>query len=83
LILTKNDCPKCDKLKERMKKQNLYDLVFIHNVSEPEGMSVAAFHGVLKENYPILLHGDKQIFGSVISIIKYLKTLGNTKDENK
>jgi len=72
IIFTKPECPKCERLKELLKEKNI-DLV-VYDVSTPKGMSHAAYHEVLKKQYPILHNNenDENIEGSVIDIAREL-----------
>ena len=61
-LFTKDDCGKCDHVKERMPKGLEIQII---NADTVDGLAEAAFHEIVEETFPVLVTGGKVITGAI------------------
>lgn len=71
-LFTKNDCEKCDYVKERM-PEGLQ--VQILNVETVDGLAEGAFYEVLDKGFPVLVVDGKRVAEDATPVLKKLKEL--------
>jgi glutaredoxin len=55
-LFTKNDCPKCDYVKERLPKGVEIQIM---NVDTVDGLAEGAFYEILDKTFPVLVSDDE------------------------
>ena len=75
IIITKNDCPKCEQLKEKLNGLNNFKYVDSTSI---EGMSLLAYHMLFdkKTTYPLMITKNDDVIFSSIDIKNILKQEG-------
>ena len=71
-IFTKPDCPKCVKLKGYLSEAPEDFTINYIDTSSPDGMALASYHEVLKENFPVMIHDGFTIAGEALKIKQYI-----------
>jgi len=71
ILFTKNDCGKCEHVKERMPKDVDVRIV---NADTVDGLAQAAFYGILEMIFPVLV-ADGEIVEGAIPILDRLKAM--------
>jgi len=70
ILLTKDDCDKCDYVKERMPQIE----VDIINLKTPRGIALDVRYSLKGNQMPILIHEDTPYFGA-IDVLKKLREI--------
>ena len=77
ILITKEDCQKCDWLKDKIKKEEL--TVEILDADSKEALSQLAYHEMLDKmplDLPILIYADEQYFaGESMKALKHLRMI--------
>lgn len=76
ILFTKNDCSKCDYVKERLPRG--LD-VKIENVDTVDGLAEGAFYGILDKGFPVLIVEDEFIAEGSINVLKKLMEIADEK----
>ncbi len=75
-LFTKDDCSKCDYVKERLPKD--VD-VGIFNVDTVDGLAEGAFYGILDKGFPVLVSDDEYVAEGSIAILDKIKEISGSK----
>ncbi len=75
-LFTKNDCSKCDYVKERLPED--VD-VEIFNVDTVDGLAEGAFYGILDKGFPVLVLDDEYVAEGSIAILDKIKGISDSK----
>jgi len=70
-LFTKNDCEKCEHVKERMPKGLEIEII---NADTVDGLAEAAYYEIVEETFPVLVVDEEVICGA-IPILEKLKSI--------
>jgi glutaredoxin len=70
-LFTKDDCGKCEHVKERMPKGLKIQII---NADTIDGLAEAAFYEIVEKTFPVLVAGDEVISGA-IPILEALRSI--------
>ncbi|MCL2607142.1 MAG: hypothetical protein FWD92_01100 [Methanomassiliicoccaceae archaeon] len=70
-LFTKNDCEKCEHVKERMPKGLEIEII---NADTVDGLAEAAYYEIVEETFPVLVVDEEVICGA-IPILEKLKLI--------
>jgi len=70
-LFTKNDCEKCEHVKERMPKGLKIEII---NADTVDGLAEAAYYEIVEETFPVLVVDEEVICGA-IPILEKLKSI--------
>jgi hypothetical protein len=74
-LFTKDDCTKCDYVKERIPKGLDVDIL---NVDTVDGLAEGAFYGILDKGFPVLVSNEEYVAeGSINVMDKIMEIYGN------
>ena len=74
-LFTKDDCGKCEHVKERMPEG--LDVQII-NASTVDGLALAAYYEIVEKDFPVLVVDDEAVCGA-INILDRLKSIAGKK----
>ncbi|MDD3398568.1 MAG: hypothetical protein PHW93_03110 [Candidatus Methanomethylophilaceae archaeon] len=74
ILFTKQDCQKCDHIKERIPEGLKVEIVDAETV---DGMAEAAYYEILEEDMPVLVV-DEEVVTGAIKITSRLKELAGS-----
>ena len=74
-LFTKDNCGKCEHVKERMPKG--MDIQII-NADTVDGLAEAAYYEIVEKMFPVLVAGDEIICGSIPILEKLNSLAGKT-----
>lgn len=75
-LFTKNDCSKCEYVKERLPKDIDVDIL---NVDTVDGLAEGAFYGVLDKGFPILVWDDEFVAEGSINVLNKIAEISESK----
>lgn len=73
-LFTKNNCNKCDYVKERMPEGLKVQII---NVETVDGLAEGAFYEVLDKGFPVLVVDDERVAEDATPVLNKLKELAN------
>jgi glutaredoxin len=71
-LFTKNNCGKCDYVKERLPEGLKIQII---NVETVDGLAEGAFYEVLDKGFPVLVVDDVRVAEDATPVLKKLKEL--------
>ncbi|MCL2785902.1 MAG: hypothetical protein FWD81_01585 [Methanomassiliicoccaceae archaeon] len=74
-LFTKNDCQKCDHVKERMPKGIKIEVI---NADTVDGLAEAAFYEIVEKTFPVLI-ADGEVIVGAIPILDKLESAAGMK----
>ncbi|MDY0293854.1 MAG: glutaredoxin domain-containing protein [Candidatus Methanomethylophilaceae archaeon] len=75
-LFTKNDCGKCEHVKDRMPKDLGIQIV---NVDTVDGLAEGAFYELIEKTFPVLVVDDEVAAEGAIPILDKLKEIAAGK----
>jgi glutaredoxin len=74
-LFTKNDCGKCDYVKERMPKNLKVQII---NADTVDGLAEAAYYEIVEKTFPVLIVDDEAVCGS-LPILEKMNSIAGKK----
>jgi len=71
-LFTKNNCGKCDHVKERLPKNLKIEVL---NVDTVDGLAEGAYYEVLDKGFPVLVVDDERVAEDAVPVLKKLTEL--------
>ena len=75
-LFTKDDCTKCDYVKERLPKGMNVEIL---NVDTVDGLAEGAYYGILDKGFPVLVLDDEYAAEGSINILEKIKEISGSK----
>ena len=76
ILFTKNNCNKCEYVKERIPPGIDVD---VQNVDAADGLAEGAFYGILGKAFPVLVVDDEFAAEGSINVLKKLKEIAGAR----
>ena len=71
-LFTKDDCQKCEHVKEKMPKGMKLQVI---NADTVDGLAEAAYYEIVEKTFPVLIVGDDEVVTGALQILEKLKSL--------
>ena len=71
-LFTKDNCQKCEHVKERMPKGLTIQII---NADTVDGLAEAAFYEIVEKTFPVLLVDEEVVSGTALQILERLNSL--------